>query len=72
MSGGGVLVDHPCPECGFDGPHPVLGTDCDWVLVECGSCVSEFSTPIPPASLPPGDAGVASAVAREQTNDEEN
>jgi hypothetical protein len=39
------VVDYGCPECGFDGPHPVVDADGDTVLVECGSCYVEFSIP---------------------------
>ncbi len=43
-------IDYPCPECGFDGPHPVLescmrpGDESPTYLVECGdsACAVEF------------------------------
>lgn len=41
----GDVTDYACPECGYDGPHPVLNTG-EWPpLVECGdtACAAEFT-----------------------------
>jgi len=33
------LSDYPCPECGYEGPHPYWPEDQD---AECGDCEVEF------------------------------
>lgn len=44
---GGELHDTACPDCGYDGPHGVLGYEGDAVIAECGdiTCAAEFSVP---------------------------
>jgi len=45
-----AMVEYPCPECGSDGPHPVVetmtkpGDESPSYLVECSSseCAAEF------------------------------
>jgi hypothetical protein len=41
-----MIQDYACPECGFDGPHPVLGYEPDErkYVIECGdaACAAEF------------------------------
>lgn len=48
------MKEYPCPECGHDGPHPVIGVDY-WMNeeVECSACYAEFSIPKPDASVAP-------------------
>ena len=40
------VIEYPCPECGHDGPHPLIGVDY-WMdsEVECVGCYAEFSIP---------------------------
>jgi hypothetical protein len=33
------LIDYPCPECGYDGPHHLFA----WNEAECGDCHVEFT-----------------------------
>lgn len=39
-----MIDDYPCPKCGYEGPHAVLGPDEAGQLVECGDtrCAAEF------------------------------
>jgi len=41
-----TIVDYPCPDCGFDGPHMLVDTQTVHGLVvevcECGKCYVEF------------------------------
>lgn len=38
-------VEYPCPECGHDGPHPVVDKKPDGSVIECVGCYSEVDIP---------------------------
>lgn len=38
-------VEYPCPECGHDGPHPVVDDSDGNQTVECVGCYAEFIVP---------------------------
>jgi len=31
-------MEHPCPGCGHDGPHPVVAREIRKVTLECAGC----------------------------------
>lgn len=40
------VIDYPCDECGYDGPHPVhLDESLGQHVAECGGCGPEFGVP---------------------------
>jgi len=41
------LVDHPCPDCGYDGPHYLFAPN----EAECGACYLEFTLADPEEAL---------------------
>ncbi len=46
------MKDYPCDECGYDGPHHLIASGGDVLMVECGQCAAEFSIPVTDVQLP--------------------
>jgi len=32
------MREYPCPDCGSDGPHPIVYDDDDMQVMECNNC----------------------------------
>lgn len=47
MTGRGGGLPYPCPECGHDGPHPIVEAERPdgQIAVECRACYVEVQVP---------------------------